>query len=54
MDSPGYSWISYSMRFHIHAWNMAGGNWMKYGFVSAMSMAGWYMEVPNLVRFSYD
>jgi len=29
------------------------GDWMKGRFGSTQSMVGWYVEVPNLVGFSY-
>jgi len=37
------------MRSHIHAWNMAWGWLVEERFHLAMSMVGWFVEVPTLV-----
>ena len=42
-------YLLYSMRSHIHSWNMERGWLDEEKFGSAMSMVGWFMEVPWLV-----
>ena len=53
LEALGSFCLIFFIRSHIYAWNMARGDWLKEIFDSTHSMVGWYVEVPDLVWFSY-